>query len=391
MNTSFLRNTQQHVGFEALPTDRPWRVKLGMDPTAPDLHLGHAVLLRKMREFQDAGHEGILVVGSFTAQIGDPTDKLAARVVLTPEQIAENLKQYKVQASKLISFEGDNAAEIKFNSEWLGAMNFADVLKLASTTTVQRMLERDMFQKRIEEEKPIYIHELMYPLMQGYDSVALMVDGEIGGNDQMFNMLAGRDMLKEYKKDKFVMTVKLLTDPTGKKMGKSEGNMITLADTADDMFGKVMSWTDGMVIGGFELCTNVSQQEILDMEVGMQNNENPMNYKKRLAREIITMYHTESEANDAQKNWEKTFSEGGVPDVITELTPQPGETLVDILTKSKQVSSKTEFRRLVKEGAIKIMMQGNEEEKITNDQFIVNETNIFKIGKKKFIKIVIKY
>jgi tyrosyl-tRNA synthetase len=363
-------------------------VYLGIDPTGPTLHIGHSIPIRKLAQLQKLGHKIILLVGDFTAQIGDPTDKMAARVVLTPDQIAENLKQYKQQASKLLSFEGENAAEFKLNSEWLGKMKFADVLSLASKVTVQQMLERDMFKKRMDEGKPIYVHEFMYPLMQGEDSVQLMVDGEIGGNDQVFNMLVGRDLLKEHNKDKFIMSVKLLADPNGKKMGKSEGNMITLEDSADSMFGKIMSWTDGMIVGGFELCTDIPQQEILDMEVGMQNGENPMEFKKRLAREIIKTYHSEQDAIAAQENWEKTFSGGGVPTEIPEVSATSGELLIEILATNKVVESKAEFRRLIKEGAIKVM-NDSEEEKITDEKLVINQTTIVKVGKKKFVKIIV--
>ena len=251
------------------------------------------------------------------------------------------------------------------------------------------MLERDMFQKRIEEGKPIYIHEFMYPLMQGQDSVAMMVDGEIGGNDQLFNMLAGRDLLKEYGKDKFVMTVKLLADPTGKKMGKSEGNMVTLNDSPDEMFGKIMSWTDGMVIGGFELCTDIPQDQILEIELAIQNGENPMQYKKQLAREIITLYLSADQAIDAQTNWEKTFSEGGLPDVIPEINSESGKLLSEVLVENTILESKGEFRRLTDEGGVKIISEDLSEEKITDFQYKLLGTIILKIGKKKFVKVII--
>ncbi len=362
---------------------------LGIDPTGPNLHIGHAIALKKLAQFQNLGHRVILLMGDFTARIGDPTDKLATRKTLTTEEIAENLKNYKEQASKIISFDGINAAEIKFNSEWLGKMDFADVLQLGSKMTVQQMLERDMFQKRIEEGKPIYVHEFMYPLMQGYDSVAMMVDGEIGGNDQLFNMLTGRDLLKEYDKEKFVMTVKLLADATGKKMGKSEGNMITLNDSPDEMYGKIMSWTDGMIMGGFELCTDISKDELLEIGIGMQNNENPMQYKKQLAREIISIYHNQILAEDAQTNWEKTFSEGGLPDVITEINSESGKLLSEVLVENGYLESKGEFRRLTDEGGIKIISDDLSEEKITDFQYKLENTIVLKIGKKKFVKIII--
>jgi tyrosyl-tRNA synthetase len=229
----------------------------GFDPTAPTLHIGHAITLRKLRHFQDLGHHVIFLIGDFTARIGDPTDKSAARTKLTEKEIKKNLKAYKKQASKFIRFNGPNPARVKFNMKWLGRMKFADVLELASLMTVDQMLKRDMFVNRMKEEKPIYIHEFMYPLMQGYDSVAMDVDGEVGGNDQLFNMLAGRTLLKTIKgKEKFVITMKLLADANGKKMGKSEGNMIALSDDPKDIYGKVMSWTDGMIVSGFELCTD---------------------------------------------------------------------------------------------------------------------------------------
>jgi tyrosyl-tRNA synthetase len=362
---------------------------LGIDPTGPNLHIGHAIALKKLAQFQNLGHRVILLMGDFTARIGDPTDKLATRKTLTTEEIAENLKNYKEQASKIISFNGTNAAEIKFNSEWLGKMDFADVLQLGSKMTVQQMLERDMFQKRIEEGKPIYVHEFMYPLMQGQDSVAMMVDGEIGGNDQLFNMLMGRELLKEHGKEKFVVTVKLLTDPTGKKMGKSEGNMITLDDSADDMFGKIMSWSDGMIIGGFELCTDIPREQILEIELAIQNGENPMQFKKQLAREIITTYHSADQAIDAQNNWENTFSEGGLPDVIPEINGEIETLLSEVLVANSILDSKGEFRRLTDEGGVKIISEDLSETKITDFQYKLENTVVLKIGKKKFVKIII--
>lgn len=369
-----------------LTSEKQMTVYLGIDPTGPSLHIGHAIAMKKLAQLQNLGHKVILLMGNFTAKIGDPTDKSAVRKTLSDADILENLKNYKQQASKLLSFEGPNAAEIKFNADWLGKMNFADVLELASKTTVQRMLERDMFQKRIEEGKPIYVHEFMYPLMQGQDSVAMMVDGEIGGNDQLFNMLMGRELLKEHGKEKFVVTVKLLTDPTGKKMGKSEGNMITLDDSADDMFGKIMSWSDGMIIGGFELCTDIPREQILEIELAIQNGENPMQFKKQLAREIITTYHSADQAIDAQNNWENTFSEGGIPENIPEITGETGKLLSEILVKNKVLSSKAEFRRLIDEGGIKIISEQGEE-KITDFQYTFSENIILKVGKKKFVKV----
>ena len=271
-------------------------VYLGVDPTGPALHFGHAISLRMLGTLQRMGHGVTLLIGDFTAMIGDPTDKAAVRKPLTREEVLVNCKQYKKQASAFLSFDGHNAAELKFNSEWLAPLTFADLLPLAAHFTVQQMIQRDMFKKRIEEEKPIHLHEFLYPLMQGYDSVAMDVDMEVGGNDQTFNMLAGRTLMKEMKnKDKFVLASKLLVDPTGKKMGKSEGNMITLGDDPNDMYGKVMSWTDGMIVSGFELCTNVPMDEVQEIATAIDDGENPIVFKHRLAQEVVRTFVGDAE------------------------------------------------------------------------------------------------
>lgn len=375
--------SREHVETQ-LQSGKQMKIYLGIDPTGPSLHIGHAIALNKLAQLQKLGHQIVLLMGDFTARIGDPTDKLATRKTLTTEEIAENLKNYQAQASKIISFEGENPAQIAFNNDWLGKMNFADVLQLCSQTTAQRLLERDMFQKRLEEGKPIYVHELLYPLMQGYDSVALDVDGEIGGNDQLFNMLMGRELLKEKNKDKFVLCVKLLADPTGKKMGKSEGNMITLNDSPKEMYGKVMSWTDGMILGGFELCTTVTMDEITQIGIGMQNGENPMEYKKRLAREIIQVYYSPEEAALAETEWQSTFSDKQFPEDAPVIAITKEQSILDWLVETEMVSSKSEARRLITAGGIKIITD-TDEIKITDPNQLVIETIRVKVGAKKFI------
>ena len=263
------------------------KVYLGIDPTGPTLHMGHAIPLKKLKEFQDLGHEVILLMGDFTAMIGDPTDKMATRVQLTHKEVLNNLKKYKKQAAIFLKFTGSNKAQFKFNSKWLSKMNFGDVLELASKMTVEQMQKRDMFVRRNEEGKPVFIHEFMYPLMQGYDSVAMKVDVEVGGNDQTFNMLTGRHLSQQMiKKEKSVIAMKLLEDNSGKKMGKTEGNMITFLDSPTEMFGKVMSWTDSLIVKGFELCTNVEDFKIF-------NEQNPRDAKLKLAYEITKIYHEE--------------------------------------------------------------------------------------------------
>jgi tyrosyl-tRNA synthetase len=360
---------------------------LGIDPTGPTLHLGHAIQLKKLKEFQELGHQVIMLIGDFTGMIGDPTDKLATRKQLTRKQVLKNASLYKKQASTFLKF-GFTGAKIKYNSHWLSKMNFADVLNLAAKMTVEQMLKRDMFDKRMNEGKPIYIHEFMYPLMQGYDSVAMNVDGEIGGNDQTFNMLTGRDLMKEITgKEKFVISNRLLVDPNGKKMGKTEGNMITLQDSGAEMFGKVMSWTDGMILPGFELCTYVSVEEIEKIKQQILAGANPRDLKVRLAKEIVTIYHSQAEADKAEADFVKTFKEGGLPEKIDEVTATNGEMLSELSVKAGLVKSKGEFRRLVLEGAVANQETGD---KISDPNWKVISTAIFKIGKRRFLKVVVK-
>jgi len=366
---------------------------LGIDPTGPSLHLGHAIAMKKLRQLQDLGHRVILLIGDFTAMIGDPTDKATTRKKLTREEVLENCKNYREQASKILDMDGKetgNPVDMKYNSEWLGKMTFADVVELASHMTVQQMLERDMFEKRIAEAKPVFVHEFLYPLMQGYDSVAMDVDIEIGGNDQTFNMLAGRDLMKELKgKEKFVLTCKLLTDPDGKKMGKSEGNMITMADTPEDMFGKVMSWTDGMIAGGFELCTDVPGEEIDSMADQMEQGTNPVQFKRRLAREIVSAWHSTEAAAKAEENFDRMFKQHVAPEdmpVVEVFTRH--HKLVDLLVASKLVPSKTEARRQIEQGAVKV--DGQAVEDVDAEIEITGTETVLQKGKRYFAKVVLK-
>ncbi len=360
-------------------------IYLGIDPTGPTLHLGHSIPIKILRDFQKAGHQVILLMGDFTAMIGDPTDKSAARKQLTHDEVMVNLKNYKKQASSLLSFSGNNKALFKFNSKWLSKMNFEDVLSLASQMTVQQMLERDMFDKRIKEGKPIYINEFMYPLMQAYDSVAMGVDGEIGGNDQTFNMLCGRDLMKTMKnKEKFVITVKLLEDNSGKKMGKSEGNMAALSDSPEEMYGKIMSWTDGLIVSGFELCTDTPMDEIEIIDNNIKENKvNPRDVKMRLAREIVSIYNGSTKAKQAEETFIKTFQKNEIPTDIENIKANKNDLLVEIFLFNKIISSKGEFKRLVEGGAITNL---DSNEKITSINEKV-ESGVYRIGKKRFCKI----
>ena len=358
----------------------------GFDPTGPTLHIGHSIQLRKLRHFQDLGHKIIFLVGDFTARIGDPTDKTAARKQLTEKEIKSNLKLYKKQAGKFISFSGKNAAVIKFNNDWLGKMKFADVLSLASHMTVDQMLKRDMFARRMEEEKPIYIHEFMYPLMQGYDSVAMDIDGEVGGNDQLFNMLAGRTLLKALKnKEKFVITTKLLEDNTGKKMGKSEGNMVSLIDAPTDMYGKIMSWTDGLILPGFELCTDYTPSQIAVIAEELKSGINPRDIKMRLAFEIVKTCTSQKEAQHAEELFIQTFQKKELPTEAQEMKRNE-KILQVLLVEQGIVSSNSELKRLADAGAVTFL----DESKTLSYEDVkkIPETGTYKIGKNKFVKII---
>lgn len=360
----------------------------GIDPTGPNFHIGHLIPIKKLAKLQELGHQVIFLIGDFTAMIGDPTDKTAVRQKLTKEQVLENCKEYKKQASTIISFSGPNKALLKFNSEWLSKMSFSDVLDLASLVTVDQMLKRDMFVRRKEEGKPIYIHEFMYPLMQGYDSIAMDVDGEVGGNDQTFNMLMGRDLIKTLRnKEKFVIATKLLTDSFGKKMGKTEGNMVSLDQTPEDMFGKVMSWSDALIIPGFEIATDVPLFEIKQMEAEISRGSNPKEYKVTLAKEIVKMIHGKEEAEKAAESFVNTFKKGEVPEDVMEIMASHGTHLKDLLVPSKIVESNSEWKRLVEGKAVSVV--GSDE--IISDPYLKVEKDMtLRIGKKRFVKITLK-
>lgn len=364
------------------------KIYLGIDPTGPTLHLGHAIPIKKLKEFQELGHQVILLMGDFTAMIGDPTDKMAARKQLTHKEVLINLKKYKKQASIFLKFLGANKAEFKFNSKWLSKMKFGDVLDLASKMTVDQMLKRDMFARRIAENKPIFIHEFMYPLMQGYDSVAMKVDVEIGGNDQTFNMLTGRHLVSQVlNKDKSVIATKLLEDNLGKKMGKTEGNMVTFEDTPNDMFGKVMSWNDSLISKGFELCTNIPMKEIGDFEKQISSGANPRDIKIKLAFEMVKIYHGEKKAKEAEENFVKTFQKKEIPDEMEEIITEKGILVADLFVEKKILVSKSEWRRLIEGNGVHDL----EKKETIKDTNLKTESDMtLKIGKKKFLKIKIK-
>lgn len=343
-----------------LLSGRRLNVYQGFDPTADTLHIGHTAGMRKLRYFQQLGHNVIFLMGDFTARIGDPSDKTSARKKLTKAQVEENLKLYKKQAGRILDLDDkDNPVTIMFNSHWLDKLNFQDITELASEFTVQQMIKRDMFQERLKEDRPIYIHEFMYPLMQGYDAFHMNVDVEVGGNDQMFNMACGRDLvLKWLNKEKVVLPNKMLEDPTGKKMGKTEGNMIMLSDKPEDIYGKVMAFTDGMITPAYEILTEIPMTEIKQMEDDMKNEKvNPMVLKKELAFIITAEHKGKSAADKAQKYFEDVFQNGEaketeIPIVKVNKKEVPlVELLVDHL---KFAPSNSQAKRLIKQGAVKV-------------------------------------
>ncbi|MDP3661606.1 MAG: tyrosine--tRNA ligase [bacterium] len=356
---------------------------LGIDPTGPTLHVGHMIPLLKLRQFQDLGHKVILLIGDFTGMIGDPTDKSAARKRLTREEVLENAKLYKTQAGKIIGFDGKNPAELRYNSEWLGKLSFADGLELCAHMSHAQVIKRDMFQKRIAEGKDLYMHEFLYPLMQGYDSVVMDVDGEVGGNDQTFNMLVGRDLMKKMKNhEKFVVATKLLTDSVGAKMGKTEGNMVAFSDTSTDCFGKVMSWPDSMILAGFELCTRIPMSDIKTIKVSLEDGENPKNFKQQLAEEITALIHGGSEAIKARDRFEATFTKSE-PSEFLEIE-FAAKAVAEVLVKKGIVESKSDLRRLIKEGAL-TNLDTNQK---VGEEFLTNtQAGRYRIGKHRFVRI----
>lgn len=360
----------------------------GIDPTGDCLHLGHMVSLRKMRQFQDLGHHIIFMHGDFTAMIGDPTDKTAARQKLAHKQVMQNAKNYLKEAAKIIKFDGPNPAEVTFNNTWLSKLTFADVVELASNFTAQQMLERDMFQERIKSNRPIYLHEFLYPLMQGYDTVAQNADLEIGGSDQTFNMLAGRTLMKAIKnKEKFVLTMQLLAEPGTIKMSKTAGNIVGLSEKPNEMFGKIMSWSDAMINPGFILLTDLSMEKVGRMEQSLKSQSlNPMVLKKELAHQIVTELHSKDEANKAQEEFERVHQKGENPiyDISIYHIRNSEENIIDVLVKSKLATSRSEAKRLVEQGGVEI-----DGEKVESIKYQVESRDgqIMKVGKNRFIKI----
>lgn len=360
----------------------------GYDPTASSLHIGNAISIKKLGEFQKLGHKVIFLIGDFTALIGDPTDKEAVRPKLTREEILENCKNYQKQASAFLNFEGENPAEVRYNSEWSDELSFKDLIELSANFTVQQMLQRDMFQKRIKEEKPIYLHEFLYPLAQAYDATAMNVDLQIGGNDQLFNMMRGRDLQRILNnKEKFVMTMKILADDAGKKMGKSEGNAVFLDQSPENIYGAIMSWPDGFIANTFELMTDVPMEEIEKMREDMKNDRvNPKDLKMKLAKEITETFHGKEEAEKAEQDFVNKFQKRDLSVEAEELEIKEGEALVRILTENNLAESYSDAKRKITQGGVSV---NGVKVELHSFPKLSWDGKILKVGKKNFRKIKI--
>lgn len=366
---------------------KPLKIKLGCDPSSPDLHIGHAVVLNKMREFQDLGHEAILIIGDFTAMIGDPTGKKKARPQLTFEETRQNGMTYMEQAGKILS---KDKTKVVYNSEWLGKLTPEDIIKLLSRFTVQRILERDDFTNRMKEQQEIAMHELLYPIMQGYDSYAIESDVELGGTDQKFNNLVGRDMQKRFNKEpQVVITMPLLEGVDGsEKMSKSLGNAIGISDEPKDIFGKTMSIPDILIYKYFELGTRKLPKELLEIKSRLENTAtNPRDVKRELGYELVKLYYDKDTADKAIEEFDTIFIKKEIPDDLPEYKLESTEIkLVNLITQAKLADSNSLARRLIEQGGVSI--DGNKIEDVNT--VVTNEKDfILKVGKRKFLKVLV--
>jgi tyrosyl-tRNA synthetase len=369
----------------SLQEGKPLNIKLGCDPSRPDLHIGHSVVLRKLAQFQTLGHQAILIVGDFTGMIGDPSGRNATRPALTLEETKAHGESYFNQATKILDREKTNMV---YNSEWLSKMNFEDVIKLASKYTVARMIERDDFEKRFKANKPISIHEFLYPLAQAMDSVAIKSDVELGGTDQKFNLLVGRDIQREYGVEpQCILTMPLIVGTDGvDKMSKSYDNYIGISDSPKDMYGRTLSIPDDIIYLYYDLATDTSKEDLTEIKQQLDDSKvNPRDIKRRLARVFIAMYHNEEEAIKAEEEFDKVFIKKEVPDDIPELKLNDKElSILDLILKVKFAPSKGEAKRLVTQGGVSINGA-----KIFEINSIIQIENgmILKVGKRKFIKL----
>ena len=371
--------------IKKLKSGKQLRIKFGVDPTAPELHLGNAVILWKLKEFQELGHTIIFIIGDFTAQIGDPTDKLTARKTLTEKEIKANMKTYKEQVGEILDL---NKTEIIYNNRHLSKMKLAEIYRISQFFTVNQILERDMFQERRRAEKPIWLHEFMYPIFQAYDSVVVKADIEIGGNDQLFNMMAGRQLQPHFNQPpQDVITIKLLVGTDGKrKMSKSFGNYIGIQELANEQYGKIMSIPDESIIDYFELCAHLSLMEVEKIKKELKNKKlNPRDAKAKLAYEIVALYHGKPAAQKAEKEFNRIFKEKELPSEMPSIKiTDKNINILDLLVKTKLASSKAEAKRLIEQKGVKI---DDEIQEDWRKNILIKSVMIIQVGKRKFVKI----
>jgi tyrosyl-tRNA synthetase len=398
INELLTRGVEQIIEKESLrkklKSGRQLRIKFGIDPTAPDIHLGNAVILWKLRDFQDLGHKIILIIGDFTAQIGDPTGKLSTRKMLTQQEIEENMKNYKNQIGKILDVK---KIKIVYNSDHLGKLTLADIYQIFHFFTANQILERDMFQEREKKGKPIWLHEFLYPIFQAYDSAAIRADVEIGGSDQLFNMTMGRQLQPHFGQDpQDVMTMKLLIGTDGeKKMSKSVGNYIGIQESPEEQYGKIMSIKDELILDYFELCTRISLKKIKELEKDLKaKNVNPRDLKSRLAKKIVEIYHGKTAAKKAEKEFNRVFKEKKVPSKMPVfIVPQESYPVLKLLVELNLAQSKSEAKRLIEEGGVKIIKPTIDNKQLTiklrdwKEEIKIQDEMILKVGKRKFAKI----
>jgi tyrosyl-tRNA synthetase len=372
---------------EAGKQSRPLRVKLGMDPTAPDIHLGHTVVLRKLRQFQDLGHKAVLIIGDYTARIGDPTGQNTTRPMLDGEQIEENARTYLAQAGKILDMS-DDKLEMRYNSEWLEKMTPMEIIKLASIKTVSQMLQRDSFKKRLEADIDVYMHEFLYPLMQGYDSVMINSDVELGGTDQTFNNLVGRDIQRGYgQQAQIVVIMPILVGLDGtEKMSKSKGNYIGVTDEPADMFGKTMSISDEMMENYFTLLTDLPAEQITELTDASKTH--PKEAKVKLGKMIVSQFYDEAAAEEAEAEFEKVFAQNQLPDDIPEIEVESKSVSVrELLLACNLMNTGGEAKRMIKQGGVRL---NNERIDDPNAEFVPKNGDVVQVGKRKFAKLKVK-
>lgn len=369
-----------------LLTGKKLKLYQGFDPTGEKLHIGHMVGLMKLRQWQKLGHEVIFLIGDITATIGDPSGKTSSRKVLSKDEVRKNASKYKEQASRILDFEGSNPVKVKYNSEWFDKMNPLEFGNISHNLTYQQVIERDLFQERKRANQDIFMNEFLYPVLQAYDSVVMDVDLELGGSDQMFNMMMGRKLVRNMlKKEKFVMTTPLLSDSQGKKIGKTEGNAIALDSEPNDLYGMIMSLSDDVIVKSFEYITDIAMEKVREIESRIVNGENPMIFKKRLAYELTRMLNDEAKAHTAQEHFESVFSNREAPETMSDYELKKEMTIIDLLVDAHLAESKSQARRLVEQGAVRI-----DGEAVRDTDLILDpgEPRILKVGKLNYLKIV---